>query len=261
MTRHPIPIRLFLSAILPALLLTFLGACATTKDLDSTRGEVASVQGDLVGLESTVVKRQMALGEELTALRDSLSAQEARDEEFRQSLLQIQRRMNVQKIETNENFKHLTSLNLEYQKTVNENLRRLSDRIQDLDISLGELNQRLKEINALEDDQNRRLGETASRLNIYVEEADLEHGRLKQGLTEISRDYNKLADRINLLQKKLAEAQARAQASAADHHVVASGESLSSIASQHGTTVEALVRLNRLSNPNSISVGQKILLP
>jgi LysM repeat protein len=45
-------------------------------------------------------------------------------------------------------------------------------------------------------------------------------------------------------------------------HVVRSGETLSAIANQHGTSVTALVRLNpAISDPNRIKVGQSINLP
>jgi LysM repeat protein len=42
---------------------------------------------------------------------------------------------------------------------------------------------------------------------------------------------------------------------------VKSGDSLSSIASRHKTTVNAIARLNHISNPNAISVGQKLKMP
>ena len=44
-------------------------------------------------------------------------------------------------------------------------------------------------------------------------------------------------------------------------HTVASGETLSVIARRHGTTVEELVRLNNIANPNLIHPGQVLRLP
>lgn len=44
-------------------------------------------------------------------------------------------------------------------------------------------------------------------------------------------------------------------------YTVRSGDTLSRIASQNGTSVEALARLNGISNPNRIGVGQVIQLP
>ena len=39
------------------------------------------------------------------------------------------------------------------------------------------------------------------------------------------------------------------------------GDSLSAIAERFGTTVAAIVDLNNLTNPNSLSVGQVLRIP
>ena len=44
-------------------------------------------------------------------------------------------------------------------------------------------------------------------------------------------------------------------------HVVARGQTLSVIAALYGTTVEAIVELNQLENPDRIQVGQVLLIP
>lgn len=44
-------------------------------------------------------------------------------------------------------------------------------------------------------------------------------------------------------------------------HVVQAGESISLIAVQYGTTVDAIVELNGLQNPNLIVPGQQLLIP
>jgi nucleoid-associated protein YgaU len=44
-------------------------------------------------------------------------------------------------------------------------------------------------------------------------------------------------------------------------YIVQRGDSLGSIANRFGTTVQRLMDLNHISNPNRINVGQKILLP
>ena len=44
-------------------------------------------------------------------------------------------------------------------------------------------------------------------------------------------------------------------------HVVKPGETISAIAATYKTTVEAIVELNKLSNPNVIYAGQKLLIP
>ncbi len=44
-------------------------------------------------------------------------------------------------------------------------------------------------------------------------------------------------------------------------HTVASGETLSEIATQYGVTVESILSLNNLTDPNSIVVGQELVIP
>jgi LysM repeat protein len=44
-------------------------------------------------------------------------------------------------------------------------------------------------------------------------------------------------------------------------HVVQRGETLSSIATRYGTTVNAIVRTNGLSNPNYVYAGQRLTIP
>jgi LysM repeat protein len=44
-------------------------------------------------------------------------------------------------------------------------------------------------------------------------------------------------------------------------YVVKSGDTLSKIASQHGSTVKYIQAANQLDNPNSIFVGQKLFIP
>jgi len=44
-------------------------------------------------------------------------------------------------------------------------------------------------------------------------------------------------------------------------HVVVSGETLGAIARRYGTSINAIVELNELANPDSLSVGQELLIP
>jgi lysozyme len=44
-------------------------------------------------------------------------------------------------------------------------------------------------------------------------------------------------------------------------YTIKSGDNLSKIASQYNTTIDEILRLNSISNPNVIIVGQKLVLP
>ena len=45
------------------------------------------------------------------------------------------------------------------------------------------------------------------------------------------------------------------------HHTIESGETLSSIADEYGVTLEALQAVNGIEDPNSVQVGQDLLIP
>ena len=44
-------------------------------------------------------------------------------------------------------------------------------------------------------------------------------------------------------------------------HIVKWGENLSTIAAHYGTTVEAIVQANGISDPNRIYAGQRLVIP
>jgi LysM repeat protein len=44
-------------------------------------------------------------------------------------------------------------------------------------------------------------------------------------------------------------------------HTVKAGETLSSIARKYNVTVEAIVEANELANPDSLNVGQALIIP
>lgn len=46
-----------------------------------------------------------------------------------------------------------------------------------------------------------------------------------------------------------------------NNYIIKLGDNLSKIASQHNTTVDKILKLNSISNPNVITVGQKLVLP
>ena len=57
------------------------------------------------------------------------------------------------------------------------------------------------------------------------------------------------------------EPPAAASPPAANVHVVEEGETLSTIAERYGTTVDELLRLNDVPDPNNVLVGQPLVLP
>ena len=71
-------------------------------------------------------------------------------------------------------------------------------------------------------------------------------------ISEISEDHKEIQVAPSSLDQEVPEYQV---------HVVQSGESLSIIAGKYGVTVKDLVRLNNISDPDLIVIGQEILVP
>ncbi|HIC92991.1 MAG TPA: LysM domain-containing protein, partial [Anaerolineae bacterium] len=66
---------------------------------------------------------------------------------------------------------------------------------------------------------------------------------------------------LALLAAQLAAGVGLAEAASPSVHVVRRGETLYSIARRYGTTVEALMRANGLSDPTRIYAGQRLIVP
>lgn len=73
-------------------------------------------------------------------------------------------------------------------------------------------------------------------------------------LDEIARENERILKSIRAGRGSAAYAQGY-------EHVVRSGETVSTIAREYGSTVEAVVEANGLANPNSIRVGQILFVP
>lgn len=266
--------------IVPALFITV--SCATRGDVRNAKTDLDTVRGNLEGLGSNIEKRQAGMSEEIQNIKKNLNSLKERDEEFRQAFSHIQQKMNINKIETDENLRHLTGLTREYQKALEKNLMILSDRISKIDARLTDLRRKIDEVDASEKDQQRQLKDTANRLGVFLDEVNNENSRLKEGILDLSRNYNQLADKINTHNRKLADeinnisrefsgrirtletkvnaVQKNLAGSTGRYHVVAEGDTLSSIASKYGVSVDKLVQINSLDNPDDLRIGQKITL-
>lgn len=252
---------------LVACLLGLTAACATKKEVVTARSDLEAVRGDLRELVDSIDRRQASLGEDLVRLKREMATLEARDEEFRQSVVALQQKMNVARIETDENFRHLGDLGREHQRTLEANLARtvgsLEQKLKGLETGQSDLRQRLDGLTAVTEDQNRRIGQAADRLDVSIDTINEELSRLKKLLADLFEKYNQMADAVNTLHKEVAgrRQEQRTAAPGASVHVVREGESIFSIAGKYGVTADVLIRINNLANPDSLRVGQRLSLP
>ncbi|MBD3366714.1 MAG: LysM peptidoglycan-binding domain-containing protein [Candidatus Eisenbacteria bacterium] len=76
--------------------------------------------------------------------------------------------------------------------------------------------------------------------------------RLEIVLEEVTRENEALREEIEAIRSSVAEGY---------EHTVQRGETLATIASQYGVTVQSIVQANGISDPNRIAVGQKLIIP
>jgi stage VI sporulation protein D len=256
---------------LPLLLLAaalLLTACVTEKDLRRTETDLTAVKGNIEGLGTSLEKRQAGMSEEIQAIKRSIASLKSRDDEFGQSLLQLLQRLKLDKTEMDDFHRQQKMNTTEYQKTLDEQIGRLETRLADrqkaLETSVAELRRLLDEAAAREasrdTEQDRRLVETTNRLNAFLETTNEENARLRKAILDLTQSQNGLVDRVNELTKGMAAVRDSLKAPQGRFHVIAEGETLGAIASRYGLTVDELIRINNLDNPDNIRVGQKLLL-
>ena len=98
-----------------------------------------------------------------------------------------------------------------------------------------------------------------------LSEIALEHGltveqlRLLNGIKDPSRIY--VGQRLRLTGKPATTAPAPRAKPTVGVHVVAWGETLTSIAHRYGSTITAIARANGIANPSYLRVGQRLTIP
>lgn len=68
---------------------------------------------------------------------------------------------------------------------------------------------------------------------------------------------SKTASNVSAASNSIANAAKAAIQPKEEYYTVVAGDTLSKIASKYGTTVDAIVKMNNIKNPNLINVGQK----
>lgn len=127
-----------------------------------------------------------------------------------------------------------------------ENQRRIVGRIEQLEIEVGRISQEL-------DHLGRSLDSRYSALERKTEEDKRE-------------TVSTLSTKVEKLLKQSVPVAAPAAAShggstSGYEHVVQPGETLSAIAKAYDVTTKVIIQANRISDPNRLSVGQKLFIP
>jgi LysM repeat protein len=250
-------------------LLAAAGGCATKNDVVTTRTDLTAVRGNLEGFRTTVGRTQAGLSEDLLKIKGDISRIESRNDHFRNELAEVKRTVSVVEQQMREglreNLRYTVDLLGEQQKGIDAALAKQAAasaaRFKEVEAALAGADQRIAELSAMDLDQNRRLADTATSLNAFVAEASSEHQRLSASIGSLVESFNQMAEKMNALNKELVLLREGMKRSQTRSHTVAAGESLGTISTRYGVSVEELIKLNNLTDPDAIKVGQRIVLP
>lgn len=139
-------------------------------------------------------------------------------------------------------------------KTIESDVAMLKERLRGIEAAQEQLARDMMDIKALVSKSETQSADVVEKLNRAV--------RLLE-----DRDLAMQKETISSISVKMAEIM-KSQISVSGggsgtmvEHAVQTGETLSAIASAYGVTVPAIVRANKLSDPNTVRVGQKLLIP
>jgi LysM repeat protein len=138
--------------------------------------------------------------------------------------------------------------------SVSSDVAMLKERLKGISLAQEQLSQDIMDIRALASKTSAASGKLSAKLD-----------RAVRALEE--RDAKLQKETIQTISAKMATIM-KAQISTGGgtsgtglEHVVESGQTLSAIAQAYGVTVSAIVKANKLPNPNSVRVGQKLFIP
>ncbi len=109
------------------LLALISSSCVKRQEFVKTTTDLNTVRENLEGIEGSMSRKQASLGEEVQSLKTELSALRARDDEIKQLLVRLEQKVNVNKIESDEELRQLTEINREFGKSIEANLKKVSD--------------------------------------------------------------------------------------------------------------------------------------
>ena len=138
--------------------------------------------------------------------------------------------------------------------SVTSDVAMLKERLKGIELAQEQLSQDIMDVKALASKASSASGDVSAKLDRAVRALE-------------ARDTKLQKETIQTISGKMATIM-KSQMSAGGgtsgtglQHVVESGQTLSAIAQAYGVTVSAIVRANKLANPNSVRVGQKLFIP
>ncbi len=187
-------------------------------------------------------------------------------------ITQVQGNLSEEMVNLKRNFSQLqmdleetSQQNKAFKEGTNSNLNAFEKKLETLQGQISSLDQKILKIQteqqqlqayvqktfqdqskALQTQRNSDQVTTEKKLNIILEEVSKENNRLWQEIHRSSRTVSSSTP---------------VHSADGDFYVVQPGESLSKIAARLGVSPQALAQANNITNPSSIRVGQKLVIP
>ena len=261
----------------------------------TARQDVESLQTDVQQIDSSLQGRMAGVYEQIREVREGQSKLERDLEENARQTKAASLKTDRLRERTQEEFDSRDKLQRENTQAATEQLSRLAARVESLQKDLQKgfqtINDNLVAMSAFEKKQEERIAKIQdqfqNQLKVVVEEvgqenqglvrsvdalrADLETVRqesasTRQGLADLRGPLQQISEKLAAAQGQIQDLSKRqdarkASAARAGQYTVRTGETLTTIATRFGISVQALMEKNQITDANSIREGQKLAIP
>ncbi len=220
-----------LKFLLSLFVLLFLcgGDLATQNDLIKQKKEF---QEELKKIKNDLLKRQMNLSEEILSLQNKI--EEATGKISQQDYQSTQQGEKINLLE--ENLLALKKKEFEGFASLNKNLDNLQNALLRLKEKIEQLFSSQEKSSLSSKEDRERIEE---KINIFLEEVTKENNRIRKRIAKLEKTVYLVGT----------------------YHTVKPGENLSLIAQKYKTSIEEIIKANKLENPEILSVGQRLFIP
>ena len=281
------------ASVCGAALALLLGCAATDR---TARQDVESLQTNVQQMESGLQARQAGVYEQIRELREEQNRLERLLEENDRKVRAGGVLVDRMRENTQEKFDSLDKLQRNSTLASGEQLSSLGARVESLQKDLQKgfqtINDNLVAMSAFEKKQEERIArmqeQFQSQLKVVVEEVGQENQGLvrslaavraeletvrqesaanRQGLVDLQGSLQQITERLAAAQKQIQDSAKRQEAvrktapSRGGQHAVRAGETLTTIATRYGVSIQALMEKNQITDANSIREGQKLAIP
>lgn len=168
-----------------------------------------------------IAEIRSSVGEELIELKEDINSLSGKRDELQYKMEKLQQKQSQQSNELNTTLKG-------WRKDIQGNVEK----------KIANINTRIRSIEKKQKQDKKEL-----------------KGRMKIILEEVTKENTELRRQIRALRKSL---NANTEE---DYYTISAGDTLSQISDIFGVSIKSIMKANNIANPNSIRIGQKLIIP